>query len=155
MEPGYSHAPAQASYSAPAHYAPAQVSYSAPVHYAPAKQVAYKEEPYDPHPQYKFEYSVHDSHTGDVKSQQEERDGDVVHGVYSLLEPDGSKRTVQYSADHEHGFNAVVHREHNSHPQQVKYAAAPVATYARAPAPVYSHAAPVYSHAAPAYSSHY
>ncbi|GBP09417.1 Pupal cuticle protein Edg-84A, partial [Eumeta japonica] len=29
---------------------------------------------------YDFAYSVHDEHTGDVKSQTESRKGDVVHG---------------------------------------------------------------------------
>lgn len=117
---GYSHA---VSYAAPAtvsyHHVPA-VHHAAPVYHAqPAHHVAYKEEPYDPHPEYKYEYSVHDGHTGDVKSQSEERHGDVVHGSYSLVEPDGSKRVVEYTADHEHGFNAIVHREHNTHPVAV------------------------------------
>ncbi|XP_054270154.1 cuticle protein 7-like [Macrosteles quadrilineatus] len=79
--------------------------------------VEYKEDYYDPHPKYKFEYGVHDSHTGDIKSHKEERDGDVVHGSYELVEADGSKRVVHYTADHHTGFNAVVHREHNVHPQ--------------------------------------
>lgn len=87
---------------------------------APAKVVHHEEKVidyYDPHPSYKFEYGVHDAHTGDVKSQQEERKDDVVKGSYSLVEPDGTKRTVEYTADHHNGFNAVVHREHNIHPQ--------------------------------------
>lgn len=60
------------------------------------------------HPQYSFQYGVHDSHTGDIKQQHETRDGDVVKGQYSLVEPDGSVRTVDYTADHHNGFNAVV-----------------------------------------------
>lgn len=51
-----------------------------------------------------------DLHTGDVKSQHESREGDVVKGQYSLVEPDGSIRTVDYTADPIHGFNAVVHK---------------------------------------------
>lgn len=43
-----------------------------------------------------------------MKSQQETRDGDVVKGQYSLVEPDGSIRTVDYAADDISGFNAVV-----------------------------------------------
>lgn len=46
--------------------------------------------------------------TGDVKSQSEVRDGGVVKGQYSLVEPDGSVRTVDYTADDVNGFNAVV-----------------------------------------------
>lgn len=35
---------------------------------------------YDPAPQYTFAYDIQDSLTGDSKSQQESRDGDVVKG---------------------------------------------------------------------------
>lgn len=38
-------------------------------------------EPYDPNPQYAFAYNVQDALTGDHKSQQETRDGDVVKGI--------------------------------------------------------------------------
>ncbi|XP_026276535.1 cuticle protein 8-like [Frankliniella occidentalis] len=60
------------------------------------------------HPKYAFKYGVHDAHTGDVKDQSEHRDGDVVKGEYSLIQPDGTKRTVHYTADPHNGFNAVV-----------------------------------------------
>ncbi|KAH8379230.1 hypothetical protein KR009_003741 [Drosophila setifemur] len=63
---------------------------------------------YYDHPKYAFNYGVADHTTGDVKSQHETRDGDVVKGQYSLVEPDGSIRTVDYTADSIHGFNAVV-----------------------------------------------
>lgn len=59
-------------------------------------------------PHYSFEYGVHDTHTGDIKTQHETREGDVVKGQYSLVEPDGSVRTVEYTADAHNGFNAVV-----------------------------------------------
>lgn len=39
-------------------------------------------EPYDPAPQYAFAYNIQDSLTGDHKSQQETRDGDVVKGIF-------------------------------------------------------------------------
>jgi hypothetical protein len=65
---------------------------------------------YYAHPKYAYKYGVNDYHTGDVKSQHETRDGDVVKGSYSLVEPDGSVRTVDYTADKHNGFNAVVHR---------------------------------------------
>lgn len=56
-------------------------------------------------------------HTGDLKSQWEHREGDVVKGSYSLMEPDGSIRTVDYTADSHNGFNAVVSKSgHNVHP---------------------------------------
>lgn len=73
---------------------------------------------YHAHPQYKFSYGVHDPHTGDHKSQYEERDGGVVKGSYSVADPDGTLRTVHYTADDHNGFNAVVSKSGNSvHPQ--------------------------------------
>lgn len=58
---------------------------------------------------YHFEYGVKDVHTHDIKSQHEVSDGHGnVKGSYRLVEPDGSTRVVEYTADHEHGFNAVV-----------------------------------------------
>lgn len=44
---------------------------------------------YDAHPKYSFAYDVQDGLTGDSKSQHESRDGDVVHGSYSLVDADG------------------------------------------------------------------
>lgn len=61
--------------------------------------------------QYEFHYSVHDTHTGDVKDQFEHRRGGYVTGRYSLIEPDGHRRIVDYSADPLLGFNAQVRRE--------------------------------------------
>lgn len=43
-------------------------------------------EPFDPAPQYAFAYNIQDSLTGDHKSQQETRDGDVVKGINFLSE---------------------------------------------------------------------
>ncbi|CAB3371710.1 Hypothetical predicted protein [Cloeon dipterum] len=63
---------------------------------------------YHSYPKYSFNYGVNDPHTGDQKSQSETRDGDVVKGHYSLVEPDGSVRTVHYTADSLNGFNAHV-----------------------------------------------
>ena len=54
-------------------------------------------EPYDANPQYTYGYSVQDLTTGDQKSHSETRNGDVVTGEYSLVEPDGALRTVKYS----------------------------------------------------------
>lgn len=67
------------------------------------------EEEYHHHyPKYQFDYGVKDPKTGDHKSQWEKRDGDVVKGVYTLHEPDGTERVVEYEADDKNGFNAVV-----------------------------------------------
>ncbi|KAF9405902.1 hypothetical protein HW555_013528 [Spodoptera exigua] len=120
------HVAAPVHYAAsPVHYAAAPVHYAAPVAkvIAPAQKVlvsAHAEE--YAHPKYDFSYSVADGHTGDNKSQQESRDGDAVHGEYSLVEADGSVRRVQYTADDHNGFNAVVSNSAPAH-----HAPAPVA----------------------------
>ncbi|KPI97769.1 Cuticle protein 19 [Papilio xuthus] len=73
---------------------------------------------YYAYPKYAYDYSVSDPHTGDHKSQWESRDGDVVKGAYTLAEPDGTTRIVEYTADKHNGFNAVVKRiGHAQHPQ--------------------------------------
>ena len=66
---------------------------------------------FDPNPQYSYSYSVNDASTGDNKSQSETRNGDVVTGQYSLVEADGTRRIVDYTADDVNGFNAVVRKE--------------------------------------------
>lgn len=76
---------------------------------------------------------MNDDLTGDVKSQHETRDGDVVKGQYSLVEPDGSVRVVDYHADNWNGFNAIVSKSGPSlHPAQVLVRANPVVTVAAA-----------------------
>ncbi|KAL5244491.1 hypothetical protein ACI65C_011901 [Semiaphis heraclei] len=72
-------------------------------------------------PKYTFKYGVKDPHTKDDKHQWEERDGDVVHGGYSLVEPDGRIRKVTYTADKHNGFNAHVHYENHAHHPQVHH----------------------------------
>ncbi len=52
----------------------------------------------DPNPQYNFGYSVADSITGDSKTREETRDGDVVTGSYTVADPDGRIRRVTYTA---------------------------------------------------------
>lgn len=90
---------------------------------------------FQPHPKYEFNYGVQDRHTGDHKSQHEIRDGDVVKGTYTVAEPDGTLRTVHYTADDHNGFNAIVEKSgHPVHP-------APAPAYAKAivTAPAYYH----------------
>lgn len=73
----------------------------------------------DLHPRYAFEYGVNDPHTGDIKHQKEVRDGDVVKGQYSLVEPDGNVRTVDYYADWETGFHATVTNSRDGIPKVI------------------------------------
>lgn len=77
----------------------------------PAHAAVVRAENYDPNPQYSFSYSVADGLTGDNKAQEETRNGDVVQGSYSLIEPDGSRRVVSYAADPINGFNAIVQKD--------------------------------------------
>lgn len=76
-----------------------------------AKAALVEPEVVDAHPQYQYAYNVQDTLTGDSKTQEETRDGGVVRGSYSLIEPDGSRRTVNYYADDVNGFNAVVQKD--------------------------------------------
>ncbi|XP_026740085.1 adult-specific cuticular protein ACP-20-like, partial [Trichoplusia ni] len=68
---------------------------------------------YYAYPKYEFGYKVEDPHTGDIKSQHEHRDGDVVKGYYALHQPDGSVRHVDYHGDKHSGFHADV--KHSTH----------------------------------------
>jgi hypothetical protein len=99
---------------------------------------------------------VKDDHTGDIKEQAEKRNGDKVEGYYKLVEPDGTIRTVHYTADKHTGFNAVVEKSgHATHPAQVlKKVVVPVKKVVSAPIVTYSHAAPLYTHSAPSYTYH-
>ncbi|XP_053671120.1 cuticle protein 21-like [Anopheles nili] len=113
------------AYHAPLGAYPAVAKVAAPLAYPAVAKVAAPLADYDPNPQYSYSYAVSDALTGDNKNQQESRSGDVVTGSYSLVEPDGTRRVVEYTADPVNGFNAVVHRE----PLAVK-AVAPIAKYA-------------------------
>lgn len=109
------------SYAAPKLLAAPAVSYAAPaISYAAPKLLAAPAlavqkvavaEPYDPNPQYSFSYGVTDHKTGDSKQQEETLVNGVVHGSYSLAEPDGTIRKVTYTADKVNGFNAVVEKK--------------------------------------------
>ncbi|EDV95854.1 larval cuticle protein A2B [Drosophila grimshawi] len=135
------------------------ISYSAPkllaaptlVAAAPAVQLTKVAvaEPFDPNPQYSFSYGVTDHKTGDSKQQEESLVNGVVHGSYSLAEPDGTIRKVTYTADKINGFNAVVEKK------GVAVVAKPALAVAAVPAITkIAYAAPAYAahaYAAPAY----
>uniref|UniRef100_A0A2A4JN49 Cuticle protein n=1 Tax=Heliothis virescens TaxID=7102 RepID=A0A2A4JN49_HELVI len=90
-----------------------------------------------------FAYDVADPNTGDYKSQVETRVGGAVSGQYSLLDADGTKRTVDYTADDVNGFNAVVRKD--AAVVSAPVVAAPAVVAARtvaAPAVYAAHAAP-------------
>ncbi|XP_062133325.1 cuticle protein 21 [Drosophila sulfurigaster albostrigata] len=147
------------SYAAPKILAAPAISYAAPkILAAPALAVAKVAvaEPYDPNPQYSFSYGVTDHHTGDSKQQEETLVNGVVHGSYSLAEPDGTIRKVTYTADKINGFNAVVEKKGVAAVAIAKpalaVAAVPTITKLAVPAITkIGYAAPAY--AAPAYAA--
>ncbi|XP_008551553.1 larval cuticle protein A2B-like [Microplitis demolitor] len=150
---GYQAAPAHLTYGQYGHYAHGTpLAYAAPV----AKAVVTKtvDTEYDPHPEYNFSYNVHDSLTGDAKTQQETRHGDVVEGSYSLVEADGTRRVVHYTADDVNGFNAVVEKQPAAVAVKTVAPVVHAPAYAYKAAPVY-HAAPVAYKAAPVYATSY
>ncbi|XP_045464084.1 adult-specific cuticular protein ACP-22-like isoform X2 [Harmonia axyridis] len=66
-------------------------------------------------PHYHWDYAVHDLKHHDIKSQHETRDHDQTKGVYTLLQPDGRKRIVEYVAG-KHGVDYKVRYEgHSEH----------------------------------------
>ena len=120
-----------AAVPAPAAYAavPAPAAYAA----VPAPVAVTKLDYADAYPQYQFAYTVQDALTGDSKAQEETRDGGIVKGSYSLIEPDGVRRTVNYYADPVNGFNAIVQRDVpvvKAIPAAPLLKAAPLAAYA-------------------------
>lgn len=123
-------------------HAPVAIAHAPIVHAAPlVKHVV--PEPIDPNPHYSFSYGVSDHHTGDNKQAEETLVNGVVHGSYSLQEPDGTIRKVTYTADKINGFNAVVEKHGVAHHVAPKVVASPYI----------AHAAPVV--AAPAYGGYY
>lgn len=95
-----------------------------------------KAEPYDSHPAYNFLYEVQDPITGDSHGQYESRNGDVVQGAYALMDSDGTRRLVEYTADPVNGFNAVVTKQPTG---KAVVAPAVPAAYAAAPVVKYLH----------------
>jgi hypothetical protein len=118
--------------------------------YSPTAVTKTVDDSYSP-PQYAFSYGVNDPHTGDNKEHHETRSGDVVQGSYSLVEPDGTRRTVEYTADPVNGFNAVVHKTPLAAP--VAKVAAPVPATFASPALSYGVSLPFAGTAAAAYGT--
>lgn len=86
-------------------------------------------EPYNPNPAYSFLYEVQDPLTGDSHGQYEQRNGDVVKGAYALMDSDGTRRLVEYTADPVNGFNAVVSKQPTGKAVVAPAVAAPVLKY--------------------------
>merc|ERR1711976_1019147 len=86
---------------------------------------------------YNFGYSVSDVVSGDSKTRQETREGDLVTGSYSVADPDGRIRTVTYTADSVHGFQAKVTYDGEEGPVAIPFnpPPTPVNIVANAPGP--------------------
>ncbi|GAB0096165.1 uncharacterized protein DMENIID0001_116420 [Sergentomyia squamirostris] len=59
-------------------------------------------------PDYHFAYGVEDPKSHVSQSRKETRHGDAVHGEYTVIDPDGTKRIVKYTADKHNGFQAQI-----------------------------------------------
>lgn len=124
------------------HYLPQQHHHQPTLVKTYAAPALVKHVEYEAPAKYEFSYGVHDAQTGDIKEQSESRDGNNVRGYYSVVDPDGYKRTVEYTADEHNGFNAVVRREPIGH--VVKAVAQPVHQYVQPIAKVAHYTAPQY-----------
>lgn len=96
------------------HYQPALVKQF--VQPAIVKKIVEHEAPAN----YDFQYSVHDDHTGDLKEQHETAKDGNVEGYYTLVDADGYRRIVHYTANHEQGFIAKVERQPLGHQEHHK-----------------------------------
>lgn len=65
---------------------------------------------------YRFNYLVRDDYTYNYQTHDEKKYGDTVTGQYTVLEPNGLLRVVNYIAD-DYGFRADVQH----HPYNEKY----------------------------------
>ncbi|KAJ9591092.1 hypothetical protein L9F63_002373, partial [Diploptera punctata] len=96
-------------------------------HYNPHHAASQQHASYNPKvdyvakPDYTFAYGVEDPLTGNSQNHKETRDGDVVKGQYSVLDPDGSTRTVTYTSDPQNGFQATVHQSAPSSNQRLHH----------------------------------
>jgi hypothetical protein len=90
---------------------------------------------------YEFNYDVHDPHTGDIKQQHEHAKDGAISGEYSLIDADGYRRIVSYTADDHHGFVANVRREPVEGHKIVAHA--PVQKYVAQPIQYEKYVAPV------------
>ncbi|KAK4296510.1 hypothetical protein Pmani_031000 [Petrolisthes manimaculis] len=67
----------------------------------------------NPRASFNYRYQVKATDTGDEKSHQETLENGVLVGSYSVVQPDGTLRTVTYRADDVSGFQAKVQFQEN------------------------------------------
>merc|ERR1712226_240283 len=76
-------------------------------------------------PNYSFGYSVADAVSGDAKTREETREGNAVSGSYTVADPDGRVRRVEYYADANTGFQARVTYDGQEGPVAIPIDSAP------------------------------
>uniref|UniRef100_A0A0P4WZI6 Uncharacterized protein n=1 Tax=Scylla olivacea TaxID=85551 RepID=A0A0P4WZI6_SCYOL len=76
---------------------------------------------------FNFAYAVNDEYNGNVQSHNEDSDGKVTTGQYTVLLPDGRTQTVNFRADHEKGFVAEV--SYDGQAQYPSHAPGPAVTF--------------------------
>ncbi|CAG4987002.1 unnamed protein product [Colias eurytheme] len=106
---------------------------------------------YYDYPSYAYENTVRDPHTGDNKAYYEKRDGDLVVGGFSFVEPGGSIRIVRYKADETGFVNTLLTRIG----PKVHPGGATSTTEISKPASPIAHSAPYYRPYLPYYSVPY
>lgn len=126
---------------------------------APAYKPSFPAPAYNPDPKefvsapYNFEYSVNDPVTNNIHSRSEYSDGNGnVKGTYSLVEPDGSVRVVDYTADPYNGFKAEVKKTagpYNNVGSSAYNSAYPTPAYPTPAYPTPAYPTPAYRPAAP------
>ena len=57
---------------------------------------------------FNFAYAVNDEYNGNIQSHDQDSDGKVTKGQYSVLLPDGRTQRVTFRADYESGYIAEV-----------------------------------------------
>jgi len=67
--------------------------------------------PNEPNPSYAYSYDIKSADTYDQKTHSESRSNNVTTGSFSVIQPDGIKRTHTYTADPVNGFVVKVDYE--------------------------------------------
>ena len=80
------------------------------------QQLFLDEDPVDSNPSYNYNYVIQSADTYDEKSHSESRKDNITIGEFSLIQPDGLRRTHRYFASPGEGFQVEVKYERVSDP---------------------------------------
>ena len=102
---------------------------------------------------YEYSYLVKDDYSGNDFEASESSDGRIVQGYYAVLLPDGRRQRVEYTADHENGYNADVTYEGSASTYHIsKFSNSPKINAPSAPAKPASTKPPTYVSPTPRYT---